>query len=153
MVRWWASLAAALLLPACGSDSGAADVDGRHPTPSPAQLGTGQPPFIRIVSPGPRTTFHEGATITLQAIATDPNAIIARVNFFDGDRLIGGKSTAPFIVPYGGLTPGTHDLTAVAIDIEGISAVSPPVTIFVVRRGEEDEDDEDEDKTDFFVGK
>jgi len=64
--------------------------------------------------------------------------------------LIGGKSAPPFVVAYGGLTPGSHVLTAVAIDIEGITSVSPPVTIFVVQRGSED--DEDEDGTEIFVG-
>src|SRR6185503_7223978 len=133
MLRWIAGLSAALLLPACG-DGSAADVDGRNPV-GPATLGGGQPPFIRIVSPAPRATFQEGGTATLQAVASDPNAVLARVNFYDGDRLIGGKSAPPFVVAYGGMTAGSHVLTAVAIDIEGISSVSPPVTIFVVQRG------------------
>lgn len=150
MLRWIAGLSAALLLPACGTGS-STDVDGRNPA-VPAALGSGQPPFVRIVSPAPRATFQEGGTATLQAVAADPNAILARVNFYDGDRLIGGKSAAPFVVAYGGLAAGSHVLTAVAIDIEGISSVSPPVTIFVVQRGME-EDDEDVDDTDIFVGR
>jgi hypothetical protein len=147
MKRWIAALTAALLLPACG-DGTTADVDGRNPT-IPADLGSGQPPVVRIVSPAPRATFQEGGTVTIQALAVDPNAVLARVNFYDGDRLIGGKSAAPFLLAYGGLTAGTHILTAVAIDIEGITSVSPPVTIFVVQRG--GDDDEDEDPTDIFV--
>jgi len=149
MKRWIAVLSAALLLPACG-DGSTADVDGRNPA-VPAALGSGQPPVIRLVSPGPRATFQEGGTATLQAVAADPNAVLARVNFYDGDQLIGGKSAPPFVVPYGGLTRGSHVLTAVAIDIEGITSVSLPVTIFVVQRGSED-DDEDEDHTDIFGG-
>jgi len=141
-------MAAALLLPACG-DGSSADVDGRNPA-VPTALGSGQPPYVRMVSPAPRATFQDGGTATLQAVATDPNAILARVNFYDGDQLIGGKSAPPFVVAYGGLTPGSHVLTAVAIDIEGITSVSPPVTIFVVQRGSED--DEDEDGTEIFVG-
>jgi hypothetical protein len=148
MKRWIAALSAALVLPACG-DGTTADVDGRNPA-VPAALGSGQPPIVRIVSPAPRATFQEGGTATLQAVAADPNAVLARVDFYDGDRLIGGKSAPPFVVAYGGLTAGSHVLTAVAIDIEGISSVSPPVTIFVVQR--EVEDDEDEDHTDIFVG-
>jgi hypothetical protein len=148
MMRWIAGLSAALLLPACG-DGTAADVDGRNPA-VPTALGGGQPPIVRIVSPAPRATFQEGGTVTIQAVAADPNAVLARVNFYDGDQLIGGKSAPPFVIAYGGLTAGSHVLTAVAIDIEGITSVSPPVTIFVVRR--EVEDDEDEDHTDIFVG-
>ena len=148
MKRWIAGLSAALLLPACG-DGTTADVDGRNPA-VPADIGSGQSPVVRIVSPASRATFQEGGTVTIQAVAADPNAVLARVNFYDGDRLIGGKSAPPFLVAYGGLTAGSHILTAVAIDIEGITSVSPPVTIFVVQRG--GDDDEDEDHTDIFVG-
>ena len=150
MLRWIVGLSAALLLPACGDGEGSADAEGKKPDQVPAALGSGQPPFIRIVSPAPRSTFQEGATATLQAVAADPNAILARVSFYDGDRLIGGKSAAPFLIAYGGLAPGTHILTSVAVDIEGITSVSPPVTIFVVRRDVEEEDDEE--GVEFFSG-
>lgn len=148
MRRWIVGLSAALLLPACAGDGSTADVDGRNPA-IPSEVGSGQSPIVRIVSPAPRATFQEGGTVTIQALAVDPNAVLARVNFYDGDRLIGGKSAPPFLVAYGGLTAGSHILTAVAIDIEGITTVSPPVTIFVVQRG--GDDDEDEDHTDIFV--
>jgi hypothetical protein len=142
MLRWLASLSAALLLPACGDGSGSADVDGRNPAPPPS-LGTGQPPFVRIVSPGPRSSVPEGSTITVQAVAADPNSILARVDFYDGDRLVGGKLSAPFFVALGRLEPGSHVLTAVAIDIEGIATVSAPVTVFAVKEPDEDEDYDD----------
>src|SRR5215831_3312850 len=101
MRRWIAGLAAAVLLPACGDGSksqSASDVNGPPPPDTTGALGTGQPPFVRIISPGPRTKCHEGATVLLQAVAVDPNSLITRVNFFDRDRLIGGKSTVPFTV-------------------------------------------------------
>ena len=139
MLRWAAGLSAILLLPACGS--GSPDAEGRNPQVPPT-LGSGQPPFVRIVSPGPRSSVPEGATITIQAVAGDPNAILAVVNFYDGDRLIGGKSSAPYLTRLGGLTAGAHVLTAVAVDIEGITTVSTPVTVFVVKEPEEEEDDD-----------
>ena len=139
MLRWIAGLSAVLFLPACGS--GLPDAEERNSQVPPA-LGSGQPPFVHIVSPGPRTSVPEGSTITIQAVAGDPNAILAVVNFYDGDRLIGGKSAAPYFVSLGSLTEGTHVLTAVAVDIEGITAVSNPVTVFVVKEPEEDEEED-----------
>jgi hypothetical protein len=60
------------------------------------------------------------------------------VDFFDGTRPIGGQWTPPFIVAWGGLTRGTHIVTAVAIDVEGESSISPPITVVVTGpRGEE----------------
>lgn len=129
MRRTALALAALAALPACGGGGNASGI------------GTGQPPFVRIVSPGPHTTCHEGATISVHVVAEDPNATIARVELFDGDRRVKGKSEAPFIFPLGGLDAGTHVLTAVATDIEGVSTVSTPVTLFVTARDQDDDDD------------
>jgi hypothetical protein len=139
MLRWIAGLSAVFLLPACGA--GSPDAENRNAQVPPA-LGSGQSPFVRIVSPAPRTSVPEGSTITIQAVAGDPNAILAVVNFYDGDRLIGTKSSAPFLATLGRITAGSHVLTAVAVDIEGITTVSTPVTIFAVQEPEEDEDDD-----------
>ena len=74
------------------------------------------------------------------AVAMDPDTDILRVDFFDGASPIGGQWTAPFIVPWGGLTRGTHLVTAVASDVEGGTTVSAPITVVVTGpRGEEDD--------------
>lgn len=132
-------LATALLIPACHDDS------KPSPTPIPegASVEISQPPFVRITSPGPRSQVPEGSTITLQAEAVDPDTDILRVDFYDGTRPIGGQWTPPFIVAWGGLTVGTHFVTAVAVDVEGVSSVSAPITVVVTGpSGEEDGQDQ-----------
>jgi chitinase len=64
----------------------------------------------------------------------DPDTLIARVDFFDGSTPIGSKSAPPFLVAWGGLKAGSHVITAVATDIQGLSATSDPVTVFVTAR-------------------
>jgi hypothetical protein len=146
-MRLPASLLLLILIPACGSDSG-----GGTPPPGdlpPTELGdspsiaTSEPPVVRIVSPGPRTQCPPGATITIHAVAIDPDAEIVRVDFFDGTALIGTQWAAPFKVAWGGIAEGTHVLTAVALDVQGLTAVSSPVTV-VATDGDDDEGDDDD---------
>lgn len=145
MGRWNGRLlllfASALLLPACEDGKSSPPPTEATAPPEGATVEISQPPFVRIISPGPRSTVPEGSTITLKAEATDPDTDILRVDFFDGTKPIGGQWTPPFIVAWGGLTRGTHLVTAVAIDVEGVSAISDPITVVVTGpRGEEDDD-------------
>jgi hypothetical protein len=140
----------AALIPACGGGgssqsapvaTGASDTDTPRQDPQTA-LGGSQPPNVRIVSPGPGSTCHEGATITIQAMAVDPDTAIVRVEFFDGARHLGSRVAEPFSFAWGGVKAGAHVLTVVAYDVQGLSATSDPVTVFVVARGSEDEDED-----------
>ncbi len=147
-------LAAAILIPACGGGGGSSG--GGAPTttsattepgtPQEAGLGGSQLPFVRLVSPTPGCTCNEGATLTLQAVAVDPDTLIVRVDFFDGSKPIGSKSAPPFVVAWGGLQPGSHVITAVAYDVQGLSARSDPVTVFVLARHEDNGQAQDGDR-------
>lgn len=135
----WA--AAALLIPACGRESPPAAETELGPPPAvpgpdtgEQPLGSGQPPYVTIVSPGTGTTVQEGATISVQAVARSPSAVIVVAQLFDNGRAVADRSVPPFIFPLGGLTPGAHVLTVAAVDIQGLTAVSEPVTVFVVNR-------------------
>src|SRR6185436_21174662 len=146
-------LAALFLIPACsgggGSSGGGTPATTAATTepisPQEAGLGGSQAPFIRLVSPTPGSTCNEGATLTLQAVAVDPDTLIVRVDFFDGSKPIGSKSAPPFLVAWGGLKPGSHVITAVAYDVQGLSATSEPVTVFVLAR-HDDGQDQDRDR-------
>ena len=140
MMRWVAGLAAVLVLPACGDGPGApsgTNAEGRDPT--------GQPPSVRIISPDSGSSSPEGSTLTIRAVATDPDAVIERVEFYDDTRLIGSKSSPPYTISTRRLESGTHVLCAVAIDHDGIPVASPPVTLFVVQGKGDDEEDGDGD--------
>ena len=131
----------ALLIPACRDQPSAPPPSEVAAPPEGASLEISQPPFVRITSPGPRSQVAEGSTITLQAEAVDPDTDILRVDFFDGTKPIGGQWSPPFMVAWGGVTRGTHLVTAVTIDVEGVSSVSAPVTVVVTGPPGGDEDD------------
>lgn len=129
MKRWIAGLAAALVLPACGDGGGSPSATGLDPSGHPA---AGQPANVRIVSPETGTSASEGSSITIRAVV-DLNVAIARVDFYDDNRLIGSKSNPPYTISYRRLKSGTHELCAVAIAADGTPTASPPVTLFVVQ--------------------
>jgi hypothetical protein len=142
-------VAVAFLVPACGGGGssqapGAASAVGSGLTSGPGAnqtgLGGGRLPLVRIISPTSGSSCPEGSTVTLQAVAVDPDAIIARVDFYDGSDLLGSRLVAPFNLAWGGVKAGSHVLSAVAFDITGASGASLPVTIFAVARGAGEDD-------------
>jgi hypothetical protein len=138
-----ALLGAALLIPACG---GGGSSGGGTTTDASLQggLGSGQPPFVRIISPTAGSTCHEGATVNVQAVAMDADTNIVRVEFFDDSKPLGSRAAPPFTLPWNRTTPGSHLLTAVAFDVQGLSSTSAPVTVFVVARGDGDDNRDDD---------
>ena len=141
MMRWIAGLAAVLLLPACGEGPGSRNSAEPDPAASPGGPATGQPPTIRIIRPESGASAPEGSTITIEAALGDPNADIARVEFYDDNQLIGSTSSPPYVLSHGPLKSGTHDLCAVAVDRAGVTAASSPVTLFVLKGDGHDHDD------------
>jgi chitinase len=149
-MRWVAGLVAVLVLPACGDGSRSHSEAGvgANQSGAPADVGSGQLASVRIIRPDSGSSSPEGSTITIEAAVTDPNATIVRVEFYDDNRLIGSKSSPPYIISYGRLKAGTSLLCAAAIDVEGKPVSSAPVTLFVVQGNSDGKDDgkKDDDK-------
>jgi hypothetical protein len=140
MMRWIAGLAAALLLPACGGGNGsggstATSPDGGDPAaaPAPAVPATGQAPGIRIIRPDSGASVPEGSKITIEAEVTNPTAHVARVEFYDDNQLIGSAASPPYTLSVERVKEGSHQLCAVAVDDNGNTTPSVPVTLFVVQ--------------------
>jgi hypothetical protein len=153
MRRIIAALAAAILIPACADSGGGGAPTATQglvspSTPDAANPGGSEGPIVRIVSPGPRSTCRKGATINIHAVAVDPDAAILRVDFFDGAEPIGTRWSSPFIIAWGGISTGTHVLTAVALDVAGRTSVSAPVVVLVIDDDQHDHDDDDDDDDD-----
>ncbi|HEV7926406.1 MAG TPA: Ig-like domain-containing protein, partial [Verrucomicrobiae bacterium] len=103
---------------------------------------------VDIATPSNGEIFAVSANIQIIAGVTDTNGPVAEVQFFDGTNSIGIVSNGVPVASPGspGLAPGSlaytlnwsnasvgfHDLTAVATDTNGMSAVSARVFITVV---------------------
>jgi hypothetical protein len=89
------------------------------------------PPQVALVAPAGGARFLAGSPITLAATASDGDGSIAGVEFYDSAARIGAVAAPPFTLTWVGATPGTHSLTAVAIDDLGASASSAPLEVNV----------------------
>jgi hypothetical protein len=88
------------------------------------------PPSVSIASPTTGATLT-GGRVTLAATASDDVAV-ARVEFYDGTRLLGSDTSAPYSVNWNlrKTTKGTHTIRARAVDTAGkASEASVVVTV------------------------
>ncbi len=88
-------------------------------------------PAVAITSPLSGAAFTASTDIALTATATDSNAPIAKVEFFQGANKLGEAPNSPYNVTWRNVSPGFYWLTAKATDALGASATSSPVNINV----------------------
>jgi len=86
-------------------------------------------PFVRITSPADGAAVEGGTNLFVSAYASAP-AGVTDVQFFANSALIGEDPSSPFNVVWDALF-GTNLLTAVAFDMNGISATSAVVRLTV----------------------
>lgn len=90
-----------------------------------------QAPIVSISSPTKGNNFIAPATITIDAVASDPDGSIIKVEFFNGQTKIGETNIAPYYFTWKEVKEGTYILTAVATDNLNSKTTSAPVTITV----------------------
>ncbi|MBN2610566.1 MAG: Ig-like domain-containing protein [Bacteroidales bacterium] len=92
--------------------------------------GTNQPPVVAISKPLNTAEFVAGEVVTVKADATDPDGVIASVEFFVNDVKYSKDVTAPY--EYNWISvPGVTRLTAVATDNKGAKVTSAVVSVNV----------------------
>ena len=93
------------------------------------------PPRITLTGPSAGATVS--GTVTLTASVTDESGI-ARVEFYAGDRRIGGDDTAPYALSWNSLDTlnGPVVFTARASDVHENQGVSPPVEVTLANAGQ-----------------
>ena len=89
------------------------------------------PPVAVLTSPGNGATFTAPATVTLTALATDPEGRMTQVEFFANGTLVGADSSAPYSFTWSSVPAGSYSLTAVASDADGGRTTSLAVSITV----------------------
>jgi hypothetical protein len=90
-----------------------------------------QAPSVTLTSPTNGAVFQVPATMTLAALAADPDGALIRVEFFAGDISLGRATNAPYETVWTDAPVGTHALVAKARDNRLAVTVSAPVTITV----------------------
>ncbi len=93
--------------------------------------GTGIAPLVSIISPKNNAVVAPNGNLTITAEADDADGTIVKVEFYEGDTFLGEDLTAPYTYTWNGIPEGVYLFTAKAIDNDGLSAFSAPVTVYV----------------------
>jgi hypothetical protein len=96
-----------------------------------AAIPVNSPPVVSISSPTKSAAFKSPATITIDAVASDPDGAISKIEFFNGNTKLGERTGAPYSFAWKDVPEGTYSLTAVATDNLNSKTVSAPVSVVV----------------------
>jgi hypothetical protein len=89
------------------------------------------PPVVMLTSPTPGSSFTAPATVTLQAIASEGDGSVMKVEFYQGTTLVGEDTVEPYEASWTAAGAGTYVLTARVTDDSGASVDSAAVPITV----------------------
>ena len=90
------------------------------------------PPAVSLTAPAGGTVFPPQSTINLTASITQNRNPITKVEFYaDGNVLLGNDTAAPYAYAWTNAAAGSHSLTAVAYDNQGMTATSSVANIVV----------------------
>ena len=92
---------------------------------------TNQSPVITLNSPANGASFTLPDNVTITATASDTDSAITRVEFYAGNTLLHQDSVAPYGYAWNP-PPGSHVVTAVAVDEHGAETTSAAAAITVV---------------------
>ncbi len=96
---------------------------------------TNLPPAVSWVVPTNNSVLIQPRTITLTALASDPDGTITNVVFFNGSSPIGmgiGGAGNSYSLTWSNVLPGSYPLAAVATDNLGATNISPTAKITVL---------------------
>ena len=93
------------------------------------------PPTVSMASPANGASFTLPVAITLVANASDTDGFISKVEFYDGAVKIGESTTAPYNFAWSTAAPGSHTITARAIDSGLAVTTSAAISITVIGSG------------------
>ncbi|GAA4274813.1 hypothetical protein GCM10022258_41090 [Aquimarina gracilis] len=87
-------------------------------------------PSVSITSPQNGDSFSAGTAITISANASDVDGTINKVEFFDGEVLLGEDTTAPYNYNWNNAATGSHTINVKATDNEnGVGSTSVSIEI------------------------
>jgi len=91
-----------------------------------------KPPVVAITAPTDGTSHTINTSLVVSANANDPDGHVVKVEFFEGQTLIGTDSVAPYSISYTPTVLGSKVLTAKATDNSSSSTVSAAVNITII---------------------
>jgi len=88
-------------------------------------------PQIAITSPTLSQSYVTGQEVLIRANVSDPENKISRVEFFNGETMLGAVTATPYEFSWKNAPVGSHELKAKVFDAGGLTAESTRITIGV----------------------
>jgi hypothetical protein len=102
---------------------------GQSTTVSVTVTAPNQAPTVSLATPG--GPFTAPASVALNANAADTDGSVSRVDFYQGNALLGSDTSSPYAFAWANVAAGTYSLRAVAIDNTGATGQSASVNVTV----------------------
>ncbi|WP_374174201.1 Ig-like domain-containing protein [Flavobacterium tructae] len=90
-----------------------------------------QSPSAAITAPANNTVFTAPASITIDAVATDSDGTISKVEFYNGVSLLATSTTSPYTYNWKNVPVGTYAITVKSYDNANVTATSAVVNLVV----------------------
>ena len=94
-------------------------------------LATNALPTVQITSPYNNALYDTTQSIIIEVTASDIDGNIGKVEFYNGDTLLGTKLTSPYSFAINNLRSGSYSIKAKAYDNNGAISTTPPVPVTV----------------------
>ncbi len=88
-------------------------------------------PTVSITTPVSNTSFTAPESITITAKANDEDGSVSKVEFYNGNILLGSDSKSPYTFTWQNVAAGNYAITAKATDNNSSVTSSPAVTVVV----------------------
>lgn len=94
------------------------------PTPTPAPVPSNKPPVISIASPVKSSSYTTPVNVVIEVTAYDPDGSVESVILYNGNTVLGERTSVPFSFTLKDLEEGSYSIHAVATDNLKSSATS-----------------------------
>ena len=88
-------------------------------------------PVVKISNPRKGNTYEKLSTISIDAVASDPDGTISKVELFSGAVRLVEMTSAPYSYTWKDVAAGSYKITAIATDNMNDTTVSSPVEFIV----------------------
>jgi F5/8 type C domain/Bacterial Ig domain/Secretion system C-terminal sorting domain len=88
-------------------------------------------PTVSLTAPANGASFTAPASINITATAADTDGTISKVDFYNGNTLLGSDATSPYSYSWTNVPAGNYTISAVATDNGGLTTTSATRSVSV----------------------